>query len=215
MAGNVDLGHHGDAEARGIGDDLADRRLGVVAAHRLGARAEQRGHREAMAAPGADLGERRIGLDLDPPGLVIGEMPVEAVQLVPGEDAQEGLDLAGRIELARHVEMRPAPGERRRIADRARGREEKGRRMAEGTAEDLTERDQPIEEAGMAAAGDDDPGRGEIEPVGFGRQCVIDLERDGTGRPRQRGAPAHRPEKAHRQAPRMPEPPRSPRRPPP
>jgi hypothetical protein len=48
-----------------------------------------------VAAPGAYLGEARIGGDLDAPSLVFGQVPMEAVQLVPRHDGQILADFGG------------------------------------------------------------------------------------------------------------------------
>ena len=37
---------------------------------------------ERFRTPGPDLGEQRIFFDLDPPALIVGQMPVEFVDLV-------------------------------------------------------------------------------------------------------------------------------------
>ena len=152
MAGHVDLRHHLDAEPAGQRDDLADRRLAVVAAGALRPRAEQRRHFQPMAAPGADFRQLRIGVDLDAPGLVVRQMPVEAVELVPGEDFQEARDLGAAVELPRDIEMDAAPAERRLVADLALGREHEGLGMTARAAQDLAERDQPVEQPGAGAA---------------------------------------------------------------
>ena len=107
-----------------------------------------------MAAPGADLGQRRIGVDLDAPGLIVGEVPVEPVELVPGEDLQELLDLGGAVELARHVEMRRRASRAPAHQDFACGRKKKSLRVPARAAQDLPKGDEPVKQAG-ARGGED------------------------------------------------------------
>ncbi len=107
-----------------------------------------------MAAPGADRRQLGIGVDLDTPGLVVGQMPVEPVELVPGEDLQEPLDLGGPVELPGDIEMDAAPAERRLVADLAPGRKQERLGVLARAAQDLAERDQSVEQAGASAAGD-------------------------------------------------------------
>jgi len=47
---------------------------------------------EGFFAPCAHLRQARILLDLEAPALVFGEMPVESVELVQGEQINEFLD---------------------------------------------------------------------------------------------------------------------------
>ena len=59
--------------------------------------------------------------DLDPPALIVGQMPVEFVDLVQREDVDVGLHVLDREEMAADVEYRPAAGERGLVADDAGG----------------------------------------------------------------------------------------------
>lgn len=76
---------------------------------------------ERFRTPGPDLGEQRIFFDLDPPALIVGQMPVEFVDLVQREDVDVGLHVLDREEMAADVEHRPAVGERGLVADDAGG----------------------------------------------------------------------------------------------
>ena len=128
----------------------------VVAARGSRAGAEQRRQRHAVAAPRADLRQFRIGIDLDPPALVVRQVPVETVHLVPGQDVEEPADLGRGVELARHVEMRAAPARFGRILDLAAGGKQKRLRVMPGATQDLAQRDQTVEEAGPGRGLDDD-----------------------------------------------------------
>ena len=153
MARHIDLRNDLDAEILAHRDDVADGVLGVIAAGFIRRRAEQRRHRLAMTAPGGDLRQLRIGLDLDPPSLVVREVPVQHVELVPGQDSDELLDLLAREEPPRHVEVAAAPAHGRLVFDATRGRERETLRMEPRAALDLPERDEPVEEASVSAAG--------------------------------------------------------------
>ena len=82
MAGKVNLGDNLDAAGSRIFHNLAKLRLGVVAAV-----ADSVVGIEVLAYAGAvppcsNLREAGVGLDFDPPALVVGEVPVQAVEFV-------------------------------------------------------------------------------------------------------------------------------------
>src|SRR5690606_19392952 len=93
----------------------------VKPAAAFGPRTEQRRDRHAVATPGGVPRQFGIGVDLDPPRLVVAEVPVQDIELVPGEDGEELLDLLARIKAPRHVEMTAAPAHFRRVLDAAGG----------------------------------------------------------------------------------------------
>ena len=70
-------------------------------------------HRSAAA----DRGERRPLGNLDAPPLVVGEVEVQPVQLVAGDELDEADDVVDADEVARHVEHRPSPLEPRDVDD--------------------------------------------------------------------------------------------------
>lgn len=105
MPRHVDLGDHLDTEFARERDDAGNRLLAVKAATALSAGAELRRNGQSNTAPGADTRKLWKSVDLNPPGLILRKMPVEAVQLVPGENTQELFDLACRKELAGDIEM--------------------------------------------------------------------------------------------------------------
>ena len=108
VAGHVDFGDDGDVPLGRVGDDLAEVVLGVVAAVRQAVEhAVHAGDREdGFAPPRADLGEPRVALDLDPPALVVGEVQVQDVELVRGQQVDEaqhvvlGHEVPGDVEHA-------------------------------------------------------------------------------------------------------------------
>src|SRR5204863_10177310 len=75
----------------------------------------RRGHR--VLAERADAGELRVLLDLDPPALVLREVPVEDVELVEREKIEVLEDELLRQEVPADVEMAPAPAETRPVLD--------------------------------------------------------------------------------------------------
>jgi hypothetical protein len=44
---------------------------------------------EGLPSPGSDLGEPRVALDLDPPALIVGQVQVEDIALVKGNEVDE------------------------------------------------------------------------------------------------------------------------------
>ncbi|KAG1316802.1 hypothetical protein G6F63_015920 [Rhizopus arrhizus] len=68
-------------------------------------------------AAAARLGQLRVALDLHAPALVVGQVPVEGVELVRGHRVEHALDLVQALEMPRRVEHEAAPAETRRILD--------------------------------------------------------------------------------------------------
>ena len=93
VTGHVDLRHDIDAEILRQVNDVANRVLGVVAAIGFGPGTEQRWQHFPVTAPGGVLRQRRIGVDLDTPRLVVAQVPVEDIELVPAHDREKLLDL--------------------------------------------------------------------------------------------------------------------------
>ena len=118
---HLDLRHDGDAALRGIGHEMAHSFLCVDAADHVwltrmridvAPRCGARGN-----APPADLGQLRILPDLEPPRLVIGQMPLQRVELVQSHGIDEALDELWRLKMPRRVKHEPSPCETRRVAD--------------------------------------------------------------------------------------------------
>src|SRR5689334_21085094 len=98
MARHFDLGNDRDVTGLSIGNHPLNVLLGVVtsiASTRAPGWARLRIQPKPDAiAPSPDLGQTRVALDLDPPTLVIREMPVKCVQLMQRHQIQETLDFA-------------------------------------------------------------------------------------------------------------------------
>ncbi len=97
VAGHIDLRNDRDVLRCGVLDDLAVVGLRVEAAApavHLGAR--------------PDLGERRPGVDLQAPALVVGEVQVQVVELQKGDVVDVALDRCDAEEVAGDVQHRSA-----------------------------------------------------------------------------------------------------------
>ena len=126
VAGQVHLRDDGDVALRGVGHDLAHLVLGIeTAVADAVARVEVLADAGA-AAPGAHLGELRILLDLHAPALVLGEVPVEPVQLVGGGDVDVALGLLDGPEVAAGIQVDAAVVEARGVQDGDAGEEPGG-----------------------------------------------------------------------------------------
>src|SRR6185312_15056221 len=127
------------------------------------------------AAPGADLGEPRIFFDLDAPALVFGEMPVEVVHLMQRDEVDIAFYEIHRVEMAADVEMQTAVFETGIVVDgdggdlqRAVGRADVwsvGCRLERAQRQQLDQRLDAVEGAGMGRADDGDAVRRGVEMI--------------------------------------------------
>ena len=96
MTGHLDFGNHHNTPFGRIGHDFADLVLRIVAAVRF-VRILGRGPMVAdnrPAAYGTGLGQSRVTANLDPPTLIVGQMPMKDIEFVQGKDVDKPLDLA-------------------------------------------------------------------------------------------------------------------------
>jgi hypothetical protein len=131
-----------------------------------------------MAATRADLRQFRQAGDLDPPALVVGQVQVQAVQLVGGHLVEDRQDLGLGMEVAGHVDVQAPKVEARRVVDgqqrdRALGIDQLGqRRQAVGRA------------FGIGGQDLDGPGL-DRQPIAAGRQLLggsqLDPQRNAAG----------------------------------
>ena len=70
-----------------------------------------------LAAAAADPGQARVFFDLDPPALVVGQVPVKNIQLVHRHRIQKPVEELDRRKMPAHIEHRPPPGKSRAIRD--------------------------------------------------------------------------------------------------
>ncbi len=142
VAGHFDFRDHRDVQPGRVGDHLAHLVLRVETAVWLAVAV-------GLPALSADLGQARVALDLDAPALVIGEMPMEPVELVVRHPIQHLLDQGDRELVAGHVQVHAAIGETRCVLDALRGHR-KCRCMLQG--QQLHQRLHTVELAGGVAA---------------------------------------------------------------
>src|SRR5688572_18911898 len=121
MTRHVDLGDNRDTAIGRVTYDAAHRVLRVVPAvnaRQAGGRIDVGCCRTARRhAPGAYRGEPRVLADLEAPGLVVGQVPVQHVELVQRHPVDEALDELRRLVVTRRVQHKPAPGEAWRVVD--------------------------------------------------------------------------------------------------
>ena len=111
MARQVHLGDDLDVALRGVSHDFAEVVLRIEAAVALAAGIELLLQRLSVATPGTHRGESRIFLDFHAPAVVVGQVPVELVDLVVGQPVEMAQDIGLVEEAARHVEHAAAPVE--------------------------------------------------------------------------------------------------------
>src|SRR5204863_4752130 len=160
----------------GVGDDLADIVLRIEATVGLAVEAP-RGRvldlstDERLTAPRAHLGETRVLLDLEAPPLVVGQVPVEAVEVMERREIDVLLHELLRHEVTGHVEVDAPPREPGRVLDRNRGDApyDTGRlRLPEDRGrEELPQCLEPVERARRAVGSNRDVRRAGIEPIAF------------------------------------------------
>ena len=118
VTGQLDLGDDGDIAVGGIFDDVADLVLCIIAAIFGAVVADTGGVADdGAAAAGADFGEEGIFFDLDAPALVFGEVPVEIVHFMQGDEVDIAFDEFDGEEVAAAVEVEAAPGEAGVVVD--------------------------------------------------------------------------------------------------
>lgn len=185
----------------GVGDDFADVVLRVETAVR--GLVPQFGGAVAVfgaRAPGAHFGEPGVALDLDAPALVVGEVEVEDVQFVGGQQIEHAQHAVLGHEMPRHVEHQTTPAEARAVLDLGepdlrgggafpRARRADGRAAERLGAEELAEGLRSPEHSGRAAPGEPYAlGGRHGQPVALGLQRGIDAQLNGVRGPVRRGA---------------------------
>ncbi len=175
VAGHLDLGDDRHEARRRVRNEFAHLGLRVEAAVRRGIAGA------GGLAPGADARELRILENLEPPALVVGQVPVQDVQLVQRHPVDKLPDELGRLVMPRGIEHEPAPGEARRIRDRH-GRHVDACRARRIGGEQLPQRDRAVEKAARTAGGDGNPLGGHNQRITFifgGGLASPKLEIDG------------------------------------
>ena len=176
MTGHVDLWHDGDVSLCGIGHNLTDFSLGVIATI---------GCLVVKVRVGADNRTTTIGTDgnelgplwnLDAPALIVGKVPMESVHVVHSEQVDELLDKGHREKMAGTVEMHTPPGKTRSIRDG--NRRELKDTLTFCYAQRLTKGLDAIEDTSRRTAKDIDAILADIKPVTL---RMSNRRRDGEG----------------------------------
>ena len=204
VARKVEFGNDLDVAFGGISHDLLEILLGIKAAIALFPRIVSRHQGLVGAAPGADLCQAGILLDLDPPAVVVGQVPVELVDLVIGQEIEVAQDVFLVEEGAGNVEHAAAPGEaglvdnaharKRALADQH-GVRTRGAAIYLGRKH-LQQGLDGIELASLVGSCDDDGFRMHVEGIAFRREAFHADERDARLALRRVPAVAHRIEHA-------------------
>ena len=192
VTGNVDLRDHRDVPGGRVRDEVSVLLLGVEAA---------RASADLRAA--AVRGEPGPPADLQPPGLVVGEVQVQHVHLVPRDQVDEPAYLRDGEEVPHDVEHHAAvgiPGAVGDVSTREGPRTGAANTCLHGGREQLPQRLYPREQAGRAGGAQRDAGAFDVEPVA-GRIVVTAVDGQGdrsgarVGHDGQREA-GHRPQDA-------------------
>ena len=117
VAGEVDLRDDGDVALGGIGHDLAHLLLGVEAAVADAVVGVEVLADAGSVAPGTHFRELGVLFDLHAPALVLGEVPVEAVEFVGGGDVDIALGLLDAPEVTAGIQVDAAVVEARGVQD--------------------------------------------------------------------------------------------------
>ena len=180
MAGQVDLGHNGDAALPRIIDDLTDLLLGVVAAVADAVVRIEVVFDHRPVAEAADFGETGVALNFEPPALVVREMPVETVELVERHYVEVLLRLFDAPEMSDRIHVHAAVGKARTVGNHAAGQFPfaAGLAFVDADREHLAEGLHRIEEAVVRACCDLHPLAGDLYAVVFFRQGAVFQEID-------------------------------------
>ncbi len=119
VAGHVDLGHNRDVSRASVGHDVADLFLRVELPWCIGGAV-------GLRAAGAYLGESGVFLDFDTPAGGVGQVPVQAIELVMRHCVEQAFERFDSGEMPTLVEHVAPPTEAWGIADHHTGKGEGG-----------------------------------------------------------------------------------------
>jgi hypothetical protein len=165
VPGHLDLGDDGDEPVLRVPDDLPVLALRVPAA---GPASDLR--RPAMAR------QAWPGPDCDAPALVVGQVEMQAVELVEGHEVDEPLHLARPVEVPRDVEHQATPSEAGPVVDHAQRDTPRPRAPTVGLDrgwEELAQCLRSPEEPGGACSGERDARVRDDQPVALGAEAAI------------------------------------------
>ena len=126
VAGKIDLGDDDDVAVGRVGHDLAHLILGIETAVADAVVGVEVLADAGAVAPRADFREFRIFLDLDAPALVLGQVPVQPVDLIGGGNVDVALGLLNRPEMTAGIQMDAAVVKTRGVQDGHAGEEPGG-----------------------------------------------------------------------------------------
>ena len=174
VTGQVDFGNHRDVAFGSVAHNVATLLLGVKSTVRATVVFAGVMTDHGLSALTPHRGEARVALNFNAPALIVGEVPVKAVDVVQGEQVDEAFHTVDRHEVARHVEFHAAIAEARCIAH-MRGRNADGRfpflsgvQMRKRLAQCLD----AVECARIVGAGDGDLPCIDIDAVAFSSQFL-------------------------------------------
>ena len=147
---HADAGHHGDVPLAGVAHDLADVVLREKAAVALVVALAIDVMLHGAGAPGPDLRELGISLDLDAPALVVRQVEVKGVDLPGGQEVDVSLDELLVEEVPGDVEAHASPREAGLVFDVQAWNRAAARAGGRGTAfrrQELAERLDTVENA--------------------------------------------------------------------
>ena len=121
MARHADFRHDGDKTLGRVGDDLAYLMPTVVTAvaprRARGLVDIGRGRGAGRDPPRADLGQPGPAGNIQPPALIVGQMPVEHVHFVQRQPVDVAFDVGHRLHMPGRIEHQPAPLKTRPVDD--------------------------------------------------------------------------------------------------
>ena len=166
---HLDLGNHLDMQGTGVFDHFADVVLRVIAPGRrrvvavaVAFAAEVPSLPVGIGTPGGDVGQGGVFFDFDAPSGSVGQVPVEAVELVARHEVELTFDELLVAEMARDVEHEAPVTEARGVHDRD------GRNAAAVVPGQLCERLESVEQPCGIGGRERDLCAGDVETVAFG-----------------------------------------------
>ena len=171
----VDFGDYRDVSFRGVAHDVATLLLRVKSA--VGTTVVTFGVMtdHGLRASAAHGGEARIALDLNAPALVVGQVPVEPVDVVERQQIDEAFHAVGCDEMARHIEFHAAIAEARCIAHAGGGNGDGGFSFLSlgKMGQCLAQRLNAVERTGIVVAFDANLLSVHLEPIAFASGLLV------------------------------------------
>jgi len=166
---NVGLGYQGDAERLGSLHPSADLGAGVRPAVRGRPGTAQRRKRESVATGAADRCERRVGVDVESPRLVVGEVEMDVAELAPRGDVDHPLDDVWLVPAPSEVEVDATECQLWFVVDVQ-------LRRATFGGQELAEGDQAVANSSVATGSHGDGAAGDVEVIGLLGELIDDRQ---------------------------------------